>query len=239
MIDLPCYIAGEAVTSGERLKVTNPYTGDGVGSVAALDRRDTVRAIETTRASSIVLTRYQRAAVLERAGVLLEERRGEFSQLITAEAGLCMRESTYEVGRALDVLHFAAIEALRDDGQVYSCDITAQGKARKIFTLREPLGLVAAITPFNHPLNQVVHKVTPAVAAGVPLVLKPSEKTPLTAIRFVELLYEAGLPGELLSVVLGPIPEVAATLVRHPDIDLLSYHGERASGKTARGGGWL
>lgn len=231
MIDLPCYIAGEAVTSGERLKVTNPYTGDGVGSVAALDRRDTVRAIETTRASSIVLTRYQRAAVLERAGVLLEERRGEFSQLITAEAGLCIRESTYEVGRALDVLHFAAIEALRDDGQVYSCDITAQGKARKIFTLREPLGLVAAITPFNHPLNQVVHKVAPAVAAGVPLVLKPSEKTPLTAIRFVELLYEAGLPGELLSVVLGPIPEVAATLVRHPDIDLLSFTGSAQVGK--------
>ena len=235
MIELPCYIAGEAVTSSERLEVTNPYTGDCVGSVASLSRRETDLAVARTRAVSTSLTRHERAVVLERARALLEQRKDEFSRLITAEAGLCLRESLYEVGRALDVLYFASVEALRDDGQVYSCDITAHGKERKIFTLRDPLQLVAAITPFNHPLNQVVHKVAPAVAVGAPLVLKPSEKTPLTAIRFVELLYEAGLPGGLLSVVLGPIPEVAETLVRHQDVDLLSFTGSAQVGRAIAG----
>ena len=95
------------------------------------------------------------------------------------------------------------MEALRDDGQTFSCDIAPGGKARKIFTLREPLALVAAITPFNHPLNQVAHKIAPAIAAGAPMILKPSEKTPLTAVRLVELLYEAGLPGRMLSCIHG------------------------------------
>src|SRR5690606_14711058 len=123
-----------------------------------------------------------------------------------AESGLCIREARYETGRALDVLNFAAREALRDDGQTFSCDISAHGKARKIFTLREPLDLAVAITPFKHPLNQVVHQLAPAIAAGTPVILKPSETTPLTAIRFTELLYEAGLPGYMLSVLLGPTP---------------------------------
>src|SRR5204863_1459033 len=124
-----------------------------------------------------------------------------------------------ETGRAHDVLLFAAIESLKDDGQIFSCDISPQGKARKIFTLREPLALAVCITPFNHPLNQVAHKIAPAIAAGTPVILKPSEKTPLTAIKFAELLYEIGLPGPLLSVLLGPTAEIAEPLVRDPRVD--------------------
>jgi acyl-CoA reductase-like NAD-dependent aldehyde dehydrogenase len=114
----------------------------------------------------------------------LTVRRGARSSpaLITSETGLALREGRYEVGRTLDVLRFAAMEALRDDGQIFSCDVSAQGKARKIFTTREPLRCAVAITPFNHPLNQVAHKLAPAIAAGTPIMLKPSEKTPLTAL---------------------------------------------------------
>ncbi|HMH35154.1 MAG TPA: aldehyde dehydrogenase family protein, partial [Puia sp.] len=105
------------------------------------------------------------------------------------------------------------------------------GKSRKIFTLREPLSLAVCITPFNHPLNQVVHKVAPAIAAGTPVILKPSEKTPLTAIKFTELLYEAGLPAHMLSTLLGPTQEIAAFLVKDPRVDIVSFTGSVQVGK--------
>src|SRR6267143_7128755 len=123
------------------------------------------------------------------------------------------------------------MEALRDDGEIFSCYVSPHGKARKIFTLREPLGCAVCITPFNHPLNQVAHKLAPAIAAGTPVILKPSEKTPLTAIKFVELLYEAGLPGPMLSVLLGPTDEVAVPLVQDPRVELVTFTGSVAVGK--------
>jgi aldehyde dehydrogenase (NAD+) len=142
-----------------------------------------------------------------------------------------MRETRYEVGRATDVLQAAAMEALRDRGEIFNCDVSPQGKARKIFTVREPLKLVAAITPFNHPLNQVAHKVAPAIAAGAAIVLKPSEKTPLTAIRFAELLYEAGLPGWMLSVIVGGIEEVIEPMIRDERVQLVTFTGGTSVGK--------
>ncbi len=123
------------------------------------------------------------------------------------------------------------MEALRDDGEIFSCDISPQGKARKIFTLREPLVCAVCVTPFNHPLNQVAHKLAPAIAAGTPVILKPSEKTPLTAIRFAELLYEVGLPHAMLSVLLGPTSEIAEPLVQDPRIDIVSFTGSVGVGK--------
>jgi aldehyde dehydrogenase (NAD+) len=123
------------------------------------------------------------------------------------------------------------MEALRDDGEIFSCDISPQGKPRKIFALREPLSCAVCITPFNHPLNQVAHKLAPAIAAGTPVILKPSEKTPLTAIRFAQLLYESGLPGPMLSVLLGPTAEVAEPLVQDPRIDIVSFTGSVGVGK--------
>src|SRR5262245_23356185 len=231
MIEASCYIAGERVAGERKLAIRNPYDDRVVGTVALCGVQETERALRATRGSKQSLTRFQRSSVLDKARQLLEERLEQFAQLITAESGLCIRETRYEVARALDVLRFASTEALQDDGQTFSCDISPQGKARKIFTVREPLSLAVAITPFNHPLNQVAHKVAPAIAAGTPIILKPSEKTPLTAIRFVELLYQAGLPQTMLSVLLGPTAEVAERLVRDSRAELVSFTGSVAVGK--------
>src|SRR5262249_27469203 len=173
----------------------------------------------------------QRAQILDRSREAIEARREEFARLITGESGLAIREARYEVGRALDVLRFAAQGALRDDGEIFSADVSPQGQARKIFTVREPFRCAVAITPFNHPLNQVAHKVGPAIAAGTPLILKPSEKTPLAALKFAELLYAAGLPGPMLSVLLGPTNEVAEPLVQHPEVELVAFTGSVSVGK--------
>ena len=230
-LELPCYVGGEPVLGHDRLDVFNPYTGEVAGTVPMLAREQLDAAIDAALAGGEPLTRYARYEILERARTLLSERAEEFAHLIRSEAGLCMRETRYEVGRAQDVLQFAAMEALRDDGQIFSCDVSPQGKARKIFTIREPLSLVAAITPFNHPLNQVAHKLAPAIAAGAPVILKPARKTPLTAIRFVELLYEAGLPGHMLSVLIGSVDEILDPLVADERIDLVTFTGSTRIGK--------
>jgi aldehyde dehydrogenase (NAD+) len=230
-MNLPCYIAGQPFTAGPTAVVKNPYNGEKVGSVTLASRPQVDASIAAAMAPAEPLTRFQRSQILDKARLLLESRREEFAQLITSEAGLAIRETRYEVGRASDVLRFASMEALRDDGQVFSCDISPQGKPRKIFTFREPLSLVLAITPFNHPLNQVAHKLAPAVAVGAPVILKPSSKVPLTAIRFAELLYEAGLPGRLLSVLLGPSEEIVEPLIRDPRIELISFTGGERVGK--------
>ena len=231
MLELHCYVGGRQADTDQKLTVTNPYDGTIAGTVAMADRATTEEAIAAALDSPISLTRYQRYEILERARRLLIERADAFARLITAESGLCLRETNYEVGRAVDVLQFAAMEALKDDGQIFSCDVTPNGKARKIFTLREPCRLVVAITPFNHPLNQVAHKLAPAIAAGAPVILKPSEKTPLTALRFAALLYEAGLPPPMLSVLVGPTAEVASPLVQDPRVDVVSFTGSVAVGK--------
>ena len=231
ILKLSSLIAGEPVLSGKQLAVTSPYDGRLVGTVEMAGLSDTQAAIDTALKGGKVLTRYERYSVLDKARTLLLERKEAFAQLITAESGLCITEARYEIGRAHDVLLFASMECLKDDGQVFSCDISPNGKQRKIFTLREPLRLAVAITPFNHPLNQVAHKIAPALAAGTPVILKPSEKTPLTAIRFVELLYEAGLPTYMLSVLLGDTKNVAEALVQAPDVDLVSFTGSVAVGK--------
>src|SRR5882762_5572039 len=230
-MNLSCYVAGKATASNRQLVVKSPYSGKTIGSVALAGREQTDAAVLSALNQREHLTRFQRAEILEQARRLLEIRSEEFARLITGESGLCIRETRYEVGRALDVLRFAAMEALRDDGEIFSCDISPQGKARKIFTLREPLGCAVCITPFNHPLNQVAHKLAPAIAAGTPVILKPSEKTPLTAIKFAELLYEAGLPGPMLSVLLGPAAEVAEPLVQDPRVDVVSFTGSVPVGK--------
>jgi phosphonoacetaldehyde dehydrogenase len=130
------------------------------------------------------------------------------------------------------VLMFGGNEVLRDDGKVFSCDITPHGRQRRVYTQRSPLlGVISAITPFNHPMNQVAHKVVPAIATNNRMVLKPSEKVPFSAILFADLLYEAGLPPAMLSVVTGDPREIADELVTNPRIDLVTFTGGVAIGK--------
>jgi aldehyde dehydrogenase (NAD+) len=231
MNDYPCYIAGQAVNREDKLSVYNPYNGEVAGTVANLGKTETIEAIETALQGGETLSRYQRYEILDKARRMLLERAEEFSSLITAESGLCLKETTYEVGRGHDVLQFSAMEALKDDGEIFSCDVSPHGKSRKIFTLREPHKLVAAITPFNHPLNQVLHKIAPAIACGAATILKPSSKTPLVAVKITELLYEAGLPGWMLSVLVGPSSEVADTLVTDPRVEVVSFTGGEVVGK--------
>lgn len=229
-MNLECYVAGSGAGS-TKLEVRSPYSGELVGQVACVGRSETDRAVDAALAFRETPSRFQRAEILDKTRAALSSRQEEFARTITSEAGLALREARYEVGRTLDVLRFSAMEALRDDGQIFSGDVSAQGKPRKIFTVREPLRCAVAITPFNHPLNQVAHKLGPAIAAGTPIILKPSEKTPLVALKFAALLYEAGLPGSMLSVLLGPTSNVAERLVTHPDVELVAFTGSVAIGK--------
>jgi putative phosphonoacetaldehyde dehydrogenase len=215
------------------IEVRDPFTRDLVGSVPKATVEDVRRAFATAHAYRATFTRFERAEILRKAAMLLRSRAGAASDLITRESGLCKKDSLYEVGRVSDVLEFSAIEALRDDGQVFSCDLTPHGKNRRVFTRREPLlGVISAITPFNHPMNQVAHKVAPAIATNNRVVVKPSEKTPLSAIYLVELLHEAGVPRPMLQVVTGDPREIADELIRNEHVDLVTFTGGVPIGKS-------
>ena len=227
-------IAGEKVgAERERvIRVVNPYTQACIGTVPKATVEDVRRAIAAAHAYHPRLTRYERAAILNNTAASVRERTAEIAQLISAESGLCIKDATYEAGRVADVLVFGANEALRDDGQIFSCDLTPHGKRRRVYTQRDPLlGVISAITPFNHPMNQVAHKVVPAIATNNRMVLKPSEKVPLSALLFADLLYAAGLPSEMLSVVTGDPREIADELVTNPLVDLVTFTGGVAIGK--------
>jgi len=229
-------IAGERVGSAHTLDVLNPYTGDVVGTVPRASIDDIRRAFAVARAYKPTLTRYERYEICRKAAELIAARTAALSDLITAECGICKKDSLYEVGRARDVFTFAGNAALQDDGQVFSCDLTPHGKSRKVYTLREPLlGVISAITPFNHPLNQVAHKVAPSIATNNRMVLKPTEKTPLAALALADILYEAGLPPPMFSVVTGDPREIADEMLVNPDIDLVTFTGGVPVGKYIAG----
>jgi aldehyde dehydrogenase (NAD+) len=225
-------IAGEKVAAERSFEVRYPYTGEVIATAPKATVDDVRRAIAVARGYRSTLTRHDRYRILMQARETIAARRDEIARLITLESGLCLKDTFYEVGRASDVLLFAANQALVDDGQVFSCDVTAQGRSRKVYTLREPLaGVITGITPFNHPLNQVIHKVAPAIATNNRIVLKPSEKTPLAAFVLADILYEAGLPPPMLSVVTGDPREIADELLTHPDVDLVTFTGGVAIGR--------
>jgi aldehyde dehydrogenase (NAD+) len=225
-------IGGVSVGREQVIEVRNPYTGALVGTVPRATPDDVRHAFAVAKAFRPKLTRYERNRILHRAAEIIRGRAEAISDLITAECGICKKDSTYEVGRACDVFVFAGNAALADDGQVFSCDLTPHGKSRKVYTLREPLqGVISAITPFNHPLNQVAHKVAPSIATNNRMVLKPTEKTPLTALLLADILYEAGLPPEMFSVVTGEPREIADEMLTHPDVDLVTFTGGVAVGK--------
>src|SRR5215468_401951 len=225
-------IAGKAVGGERAIEVRNPYTGAVVGTVPRASVAEVRRALAIARAYRSKLSRYDRYRVCHRAAELIRARTEQVSDLITAECGICKKDSLYEVGRACDVFVFAGNAALADDGQIFSCDLTPHGKQRKVYTLREPLqGAIVAITPFNHPLNQVAHKVAPSIATNNRMVLKPTEKTPLTALLLADILYEAGLPPEMFSVVTGDPKRIADEMLTSPDVDLITFTGGVTVGK--------
>jgi len=229
-------IAGEKIGAdrgGDRvIEVRNPFTRAVVGTVPKATPEEVRRALAVAAGWRGRLTRAERAGILNRAAAAVRARAGEIAALITAESGLSLKDSSYEAGRVADVLMFGANEALRDDAQTFACDITPHGRRRRVHTLREPLlGAISAITPFNHPMNQVAHKVVPSVATNNRMVLKPSEKVPLSALLFADILYEVGLPPEMLSVVTGDPAEIADELITNPQVDLVTFTGGVPIGK--------
>ena len=220
--------------SGSRgvIEVTNPFSGACIGSVPKASTDEVREAITAARAYRPRLSRHERATLLERAARLVEERTEEISALITAESGLSRKDTRYEAGRVRDVFLAAAHAARQDDGQIFSCDITAQGRQRRVFTQRDPLlGVITAITPFNHPMNQVAHKIAPAIATNNRMVLKPFEKVPLSALYLADLLYEAGLPPLMFQVVTGDPRDIAGELITHPDVEMVTFTGGVEIGK--------
>jgi aldehyde dehydrogenase (NAD+) len=225
-------IDGALVQRDRVIEVFDPYSNRLVGTVAKATIDDVRKAFAVARDHRSTLTRFERAAILNRAAEIVRNHTVELADLITAESGLCKKDSLYEVGRVSDVLLFGANETLRDDGQIFSCDLTPHGKRRRVYTQRDPLlGVITAITPFNHPVNQVAHKVVPSIATNNRMVLKPSEKVPLSALRFADILYEAGLPPQMLQVVTGDPAEIADELITNPAVDLVTFTGGVAIGK--------
>ncbi|WP_343559907.1 phosphonoacetaldehyde dehydrogenase [Kiloniella sp. b19] len=227
----PMRIAGRKVDAPGVIEVLNPWDNSVVGTVPQGTVEQVREAFEIGAKYKSSLSRYERAEILRKAAVLVEERAEEVSDLITAECGICKKDSLYEIGRASDVFNLAAQMCIQDDGEIFSCDLTKQGKKRKIFTQRMPLTVISAITPFNHPLNQVAHKIAPSVATNNCMVLKPTEKTPLTALILADIFYEAGLPGEMLSIVTG-LPEVIADeMVTNEHAEMVTFTGGVPIGK--------
>lgn len=227
-------IDGRWVDSGPRFDVVSPYDGSVVGSAPAGDA-EYARAAHAAAAAALAPSRRpaqaERAEVLERARNGLLARRDEFAACMAEEAGKPLVAARAEVDRAADTVLFSAVEARTLAGRVVPMAATASGQGKTALTLLRPRGVVVAITPFNFPLNLVCHKVAPAFAAGCPVVLKPSEMTPLTALMLAEVLAEAGMPDGYLNVVTGDPADLGPGLTGGPDIGAITFTG---SGRVGR-----
>ncbi len=231
MINEAMRIAGEKVTSDKTINVEYPFTGEVIGTVPAGNAEHARKALDIAANYQPKLTRYERQKILQTAAELLVKRKDEISDIITLELGISKQDSLYEVGRAFDVFSLTAQLCILDDGEIFSCDLTPHGKARKIFTIREPLTAISAITPFNHPLNMVAHKIAPSIATNNCTVCKQTELTPLTAMVLADVLYEVGLPPEMFSVVTGWPKDIGSEMVKNPNIDLITFTGSVGVGK--------
>lgn len=231
----PMRIAGRKVDADDVINVHYPYTGAVIGTVPAGGAAHAREALEIAANYTPKLTRYERQQILFKTADLLIARKDEISDMLTLELGISKKDSLYEVGRAYDVFTLSAQLCIQDDGEIFSCDLTPHGKARKIFTLREPLKVISAITPFNHPLNMVAHKVAPAIATNNCLVCKQTELTPMTALILADTLYEAGLPPEMFSVVTGWPAEIGPEMVTNDNIELITFTGGVPVGKLIAG----
>ncbi|NBQ38284.1 MAG: phosphonoacetaldehyde dehydrogenase [Alphaproteobacteria bacterium] len=224
-------IGGKKVSTDGVVNVHYPYTNEVIGTVPAGRAEHAREAFKIAANYKPKLTRYERQKILFRTAELINARKDTLAPLITSELGISLKDSLYECGRAYDVFTLAGQLAILDDGQIFSCDLTPHGKSRKIYTKREPVRAISAITPFNHPLNMVSHKLAPAIATNNCVVCKPTELTPLTAIALADILYEAGLPPEMVQMVTGMPDDIGDEMVTNPDISLITFTGGVKVGK--------
>ena len=231
VVERKLLVGGEWVETGEWMEVLSPYDGVLVGRVPKADGRETRAALDAAeKAMQNPIPAHERAAVLDRVAALLAEQADAAARSISSEAGKPMKAARVEASRAMSTFTMAAVEARKLAGNVVPMDASPAGAGKLAFTLRQPIGIVGAISPFNFPLNLVAHKVAPALAAGCAVVLKPASQTPLSALFLAELETEAGLPAGWLNVVCGPAEEIGDVLVEDDRVKLITFTGSAPIG---------
>jgi acyl-CoA reductase-like NAD-dependent aldehyde dehydrogenase len=224
-------IGGEWIETGDWIDVASPYSGETVGRVAKAGADETRRAIDAAEeAMREPLPAHKRAEILVRVAAFLGRRHDEVARTISDEAGKPMKAARVEARRAMSTYTFAAVEARKLAGEMVPMDASQAGEGKLAFTLRRPIGVVGAISPFNFPLNLVAHKLAPALAAGCAVVLKPASQTPLSALLLAELETEAGLPPGWLNVLVGPASEIGDVLIEDERVKALTFTGSGAVG---------
>jgi acyl-CoA reductase-like NAD-dependent aldehyde dehydrogenase len=224
-------IGGEWIETGDWLEIRSPYSGELVGRVARGGAAETRRAIDAAEAAMRKpLPAHKRAEILVRVAGQLGRRHDEVARLISDEAGKPMKAARVEAKRAMSTFTMAAVEARKLAGEMVPMEGSQAGEGKLAFTLRLPIGIVGAITPFNFPLNLVAHKLAPSLAAGCAVVLKPASQTPLSALLLAELLEEAGLPAGWLNVVAGRSSEIGDVLIEDARVKALSFTGSGTVG---------
>jgi len=219
-------VGGQWIETGDWIDVRSPYSGNVVGRVPRAGAEETRRALDAAEAAMAApLPAHERAAILDRVAALLAERADEAARTLSAEAGKPMKAARVEAARAVSTFTMAAVEARKLAGDAVPMDASPAGTGKIALTLRMPIGIVAAISPFNFPLNLVAHKIAPALAAGCAVVLKPAEKTPLSALFLAELETEAGAPPGWLNVVCGPARVIGDVLVEDERVRLITFTG--------------
>lgn len=228
------FVRGQWVEKPSKIEVKNPFDGSVVDTVPKADAADVDAALAGAVEGAEIMRRmtgYDRYRILHRAAELMVERANDLGRTISLEEGKTLAEGRFEASRSTETMFLSAEEAKRLSGEVLPLD-GAPGAAGKLgFTLRVPCGVVAAITPFNFPLNLVCHKVGPALAAGNSVVVKPASDTPLSALRLVEILLEAGLPPLAIACVTGSGSEIGDALARDGRVRKLSFTGSRDVGE--------
>ncbi|HEY3841062.1 MAG TPA: aldehyde dehydrogenase family protein, partial [Bryobacteraceae bacterium] len=233
----PLYIGGEFVETKEHDTVRLPYDGTPVGEVPRAGEAELAKAVEAAQQGAramAAMSNYERADLLLKIRELLLRDVEEFARLICMETGKPIKEARVEAQRSGETLVAAAHEARQLHGEVIPMDFSATGKGRMAITVREPLGVIGAITPFNVPLNLGLHKIAPALAAGNAMIHKPAERTPLSALRLARTCAEAGVPKGAYNVLNGPGPVLGQAMVRHDGIAMLTFTGSVAIGTQIR-----
>jgi acyl-CoA reductase-like NAD-dependent aldehyde dehydrogenase len=219
-------IDGEWVETGDWIDVRSPYSGEVVGRVAKGGAADARRALDAAaHALESPLPAHKRAEILVKVAGLIGRRHEEVARTISDEAGKPIKTARVEASRAMSTYTFAAVEARKLAGEMIPLESAQAGEGKLGFTVRKPIGVVAAISPFNFPCNLVAHKLAPALAAGCPVVLKPATATPLSALLLAELELEAGLPAGWLNVVVGPASEIGDAMVADDRVKLITFTG--------------
>ena len=228
------YVGGEWIDKSATIDVQNPFDGSVVDTVPAGDASDVDRAVASAERGAAImreLSAYGRYEILSRAAGLIDERRESLGRTISSEQGKILAEGIGEAGRCFETMTLSGEEAKRLYGETIPLDASSTGAGKFGLTIRVPCGVVAAITPFNFPMNLVVHKVGPAIAAGNAVIIKPATDTPLSALRITEILLEAGLPAEAIQCVTGRGSDIGDSLSSDARVRKISFTGSRDVGE--------